>query len=88
MTNYKSRYSGIEIDNAIRMIEEYSKNGNPTGSNSIELVDEFPISPMPYVLYMKKSTLEIKVYTSVGWEWVLRDQQSITNLEILEILNT
>ena len=91
---YEKRYSdfinipGSELDNiGIYLLDNgmIFIKGKIYGSET-QLVNEFPISPIPYIIYVHKTTLEMKTFTDTGWQTIQQEEIPLTNFEILALL--
>lgn len=90
--SYEEYISLPESDIAINGIYLLSNGmmfsrGNKFG-NDILVVDDFPVSPIPQIIYVHKTTREQKMWLDGQWYVLKEDYIPISNIEIDKILNS
>lgn len=81
--NYTKLQDSELIPNAIYLLDNgmMFAQGEKYG-NDIQVVDTFPVSPIPQIIYMNAHTLEQKMWMNGSWYTLQNDFQRLTNSQI------
>lgn len=84
ITTTEEKYNNLPVkdEHAMYLLDNgmFFINGKMYG-NDTKIVEEFPASPIPNVLYINFNTLEKKAWINGAWKNI-EQIRSITNLEI------
>ena len=84
ITTTEEKYNNLSVkdEHAMYLLDNgmFFINGKMYG-NDTKVVDSFPSSPIPNVVYINSSTLEKKIWINGAWNNI-EQIRSITNLEI------